>query len=387
MSYFLRIILIIVWLYPSLSNAQAHIRSFADWSGPIPQKHGLKGRVKTITQVQSPITYKKTDWLDGHSGQNYSKEYTKQGLLQKQVSRNDFNEPDEATYYEYTSPGKIRTIRSESLDPNPLWGRTEGQIDYGFDPVKKVYIVWDKRIIMGEPLNKRVETFVDSSNRFAIQREYRQDTLLLQEKRYQWDTHGYITEFASRFNNHVDIRSKPRETDFDSFLQNELAITLSESEKKMMQKSLDSLANAQDSLQKMLPKWSCDTVRNLNQYNKPGRLTESKSYSHNQITHTVSFAYHARATRVVHQSYDQTGKLISETISLQHPVRGYILSDSSRSRNGEKWESRTFNDKDVPRPTYHYRYDAHGNWIEQRLVDATGKQTRSTLIRTIDYYP
>lgn len=387
MSYFLRMILLIVWLYPSLSNAQAHIRSFKDWSGPIPQKHGLKGHVKAITQAQSPVTHKKTDWLDGYSGQNYSEEYTKQGFLRKQVSRDDHNEPDVATYYEYTSQGHIRAIRSESLALNPLWGRTEGQIDHEFDPVKKVYIVWDKRIIMGEPVNRRVETFIDSSNRFVIQREYRHDTLLLQEKRYQWDTHGYITESASRFNNHVDIRSKPRETDFNSFLQNELVITLSESEKKMMQKSLDSLANAQDSLQKMLPKWSCDTVRNLNQYDKSGRLIESKSYSHNQITQTVSFSYHSKDTRVVHQSYDQTGKLISETISLQHPVRGYSLSDSSRFRNGEKWEVRTYNYKDVPRPTYRYRYDAHGNWIEQRLVDATGKQIRSTLVRTIDYYP
>ncbi|MVM37448.1 hypothetical protein GO730_07145 [Spirosoma sp. HMF3257] len=102
-----------------------NIRSFSDWSGMIPQKHNLKGNVKLITQVQSPIVNKKGDWLDGPSGQNYSEEYNKEGFLLKRISHDDFNKPTSADHYEYNSKGQISAFWSETLEVNPLWAVQE----------------------------------------------------------------------------------------------------------------------------------------------------------------------------------------------------------------------------------------------------------------------
>ncbi|MVM37449.1 hypothetical protein GO730_07150 [Spirosoma sp. HMF3257] len=226
-------------------------------------------------------------------------------------------------------------------------------------------------------------------NRFAIQREYKQDTFLVQEQSYKWDAHGFITKHAFRIRKESDDRSNPNKAEIYNFLRKELAVDMSESEKKLVEKSLDSLMHREDSLQNSQPEWSGDTTNYRNEYDNQGRLIRSESHSTNKFTEIVSFSYDTTATKVVRQTYDKTGNLISETISRQHPTQKYILSDTSRHKYGDKWEEKTYNYNfdNTQGPTYSYQYDNHGNWTEQKQVDATGKQIGVALLRTIEYYP
>ena len=383
MSSLFRVVLIFFCLFPLLLSAQARINSSLDWAEPVAQKHGLKGRVKAITQTQSPVTNKKTDWLDGHSGQNYSEEYNKAGFLVKRVSRYDYNEPQHITHYDYRSAGKISAIREESVAPNSLIDRVEGRIEYDFDSVKNVYTKRDKRVIGGKALNKRTETSVDSLKRVSTRHVYKQDTLLVEESRLTWDAHGYLTERASRFLSQSGDSFRLDKAELENFMKNELSMVLSDKEKKL----LDSLVNTRDSLQRILPTWTGDTVQYRNQYDTKIRLVRQEAYRHNQLNDVVSFTYNAAAIRDVRQSYSRAGELISETISLQHPVDHHILSDSSRYKHEGKWETQTYNSKSYPKPVYQYKYDTHGNWIEQKQVDADGKQVGVALVRRIEYYP
>ncbi|GAB4014052.1 hypothetical protein GCM10028808_35200 [Spirosoma migulaei] len=342
-----------------------------------------------ITQVQSPIKNTKGDWFDGPSGQNYSEEYTKLGLLLKRISRDDYNKPTVATHYEYNAKGQITGFWEETLESNPLWGPTGGRIDYEYDPKKYGYIMRDKRIIMGKPMYRRIETSIDSLNRIAIQREYKQDTLLVREQRHKWDIHGNSTEDIIRSRNQPDDRINPRDTSLNNFLRNEFSIELSETEKTLLERSLDSMMHKKDSLQKLQPEWSNFITNVKNKYDNQGRLIRSESHSTNQFTEIVSFSYDTTATQVIRQSYNKTGNLISETISRQHPIHKYILSDTSRHKNGDKWEEKIYNYNfdNVKSPTYQFKYDDHGNWIERKQIDANGKQIGVALVRTIEYYP
>ena len=241
---------------------------------------------------------------------------------------------------------------------------------------------------MGKAQNNRIEMSVDSLNRVFVRRDYKQDTLLVEEQRQKWDKQGYITERASRFRKQVDNMFRPDTAGFEHFVKNELYLNLSESEKKTMKKSLDSLMHKQDSLRNRQPEWTGDTTNYKNLYDSQTRLIRQEEHRrHNQLTDIVSFTYTPEATRVTRQSYNRNGEMISESFRLQHPTEHYILSDTSRFKNGDKWESRTYSSKDYPKPIYCYQYDTHDNWTEQKQVDANGKQIGAALVRRIEYYP
>ncbi|GAB4046825.1 hypothetical protein GCM10028810_27350 [Spirosoma litoris] len=354
----------------------------------VPQKHNLKGKVKLITQVQSPIANKKGDWLDGPSGQNYTEEYSKEGFLLKRIARNDYNQPTLAVHYEYNSQSQVGAFWEETLESKPIWGAMGGRIAYEFDPIKNVYIKRDNRIIMGQPYHRRTESSIDSLNRIAIQREYKQDTLLVKEQNYRWDSNGSITHHAYRTRKQPEERINPTNKDLDRFLQNEFNVKFSEAEKKLLQKSLDSLTHRNDSLYAIQPEWSGDTINYKNAYDSRRRLVRQESFRANQMTEIVNFSYDTTATQIVRQTYDKAGNLISETTSRQHPIHKYILSDISRHKNGDKWEEQIYNySASYTQPIYQHKFDDHGNWIEQKQVDSTGKQIGLALVRTIEYYP
>lgn len=397
MKYPLYIVLIVLTLVPYTSQAQAQIRAY--WGSPIPvtPKHGLKGNVKTITQNQSPITNKPADWLDGYSGQNYSEEYNKQGSLQKRTSFDDYNKPQFSTHYEYSLTGKIRTVWDEVLVPKSRIPLSEGRVNYEFYPAKNLYIIRDNRVIGGMPLNRRTEMQMDSINRTAVKRTYKKDTLLVEDERYTWDKPGYLTEHIIRRRKQVNENPKVDEEELESFM-NEVTNTLSDSAKAVFKAELakskvqlknreDSLKRVEDSLFALKPEWSIDTTVYKNQYDSQARLLRQESYTHHQLTHVDSFTYASEATRRVIQSYDRSGNLRSETISLQHPTKGYFLADTSRYKNAGKWEERVFNHTSITQPIYQYQYDKHGNWIERKQVDTNGRQIGSALVRKIEYYP
>ncbi|GAB4024193.1 hypothetical protein [Spirosoma gilvum] len=397
MKYLLYIVLIVLTLIPSTSQAQAQIRAYWGSAIPVAKKHDLKGNVKTITQAQSPITNKPADWLDGYSGKNYTEEYNKQGFLQKRTSSDDYNKPQVATHYAYSSRGHISAIWDEILAQKSRMPLSEGRISYEFNPTRKLYIIRDKRIIGGIPLNTRTEMRMDSVSRIAVKRTYKQDTLLITEERYTWDKPGYLTGQIVRRRKQVFKMPKVDQAELDAFM-GEITSNLSEAEKaaykaevakgriQMMNRE-DSLKRVEDSLYALQPEWSVDTTLYQNQYDNQSRLLRQKTYNHHQLTDVYSFSYTPETTRRVVQSYDRSGNLVSETISLQHPVKGYILSDTSRYNYTGKWEEHVFDYTNMTKPIYQYQYDKHGNWVEQKQVDANGMQIGSALVRKIEYYP
>jgi len=397
MKYPLYIVLIVLGLTPSHLKAQARISAYWGFSLPVAKKHGLKGNVKTITQTQSPVTNKPTDWLDGYSGQNYSEEYNKQGYLEKRTSFDDYNKPQVATHYAYRSIGEISAIWDEILAQKSRMPLSEGRISYEFNPTSKLYIIQDKRIIGGVPRNTRTEMQMDSANRVAIKRTYKQVTLPIEDERYTWDKPGYLTEHIIRRRKQVNEMPKLGQAELDAFMD-EITSNLSEDEKAafkaeaakekvQLKNREDSLKRVEDSLYALQPEWSVDTTAYRNQYDNQSRLLRQASYKQNRLTEVFSFSYTPEATHRVVQYYDRSGNLINETKSRQHPVEGYILSDVSRNNHAGKWEERVFDYTNITKPIYQYQYDTHSNWIERRQVDATGKQIGSALVRKIEYYP
>lgn len=379
MNWLVRVAFLLLWVWPVPVWAQARIDNLT--SKPVATKHGLKGPVKKLTQTQSPITNKPEDWLDGYSGQNYVEEYDRQGYLQKRIAHDDANKPRSATYYKRDAKGRVTSLRIEELAPGLFSGRTEGRIDYEYDDAHNAFIVRDNRTIMGKALRRRTESVRDTVNRTLTTRTYQQDTLLTEEQRYWWDKYGYVAKQISRYRNLPSTDTKVSKEDLKRLLG-----SLSEKEERV----LDSLTRAQDSLQtqpyKNRPEWTVDSLINQNQYDQQGRLVYQASYRGNRPTHSVRYAYGRDVTQVVYQSFDRDGNLTSENTSRQHPVDRHILTDHSRSKVGDKWETQTFNYENSPKPVYQYRYDTHGNWIEQKPVDAAGKQNGVALVRTIEYY-
>ncbi|GAB3495176.1 hypothetical protein GCM10027341_12170 [Spirosoma knui] len=384
MTRIVRVTLLFVWLFPSFVQAQLHVRSLS-MTGPDVERCDLKGPVRQVTQVQSPITNRKEDFLDGYSGQNFTKVYTKEGLLQTYTSRDDHNKARSVTYNEYNTRNRLVLLRTEQLVPDPIWGVMEaGQIEYAYNAAKNRVVVLDKRTIMGKPVNGRKELLTDSLTRTFVEKEYKQDTLI-REQRYRWDEGGYVVEQISRFRkqppeiNEVDTATLGR-------FKRSLEVDIPQVDKAELDSTLRKLQAEQLASFDASPEWREDTVQYRNQYDAKGRLIEQESRNQNGSRETIRYQYRLEATEVTRQNYNKAGDLTSETISLQHPVHHYILSDRSRRKVGDKWNELTYDSKDYPHPTYRYRYDRHGNWIEQKQVDANGKQIGVALIRTIEYY-
>jgi hypothetical protein len=351
-------------------------------SGPQIERCDLKGPVKQVTQVQSPITNRAEDILDGYSGQNYTKEFTKQGLLRTYTSRDDHNKVRSITYYDYNIRNQLISNRTEEVASNPIWGRMQdGQIDYLYEPTKNLVVVLDKRTIMGKPVNGRKELLTDSSNRTFIEREYKRDSLI-REQRYKWDEQGYVVEQISRFRKQAPFFNEIDTAAFKRSILNDLPNV----DKTELDSTFKALQAEQLTSFKNSPEWKEDTVKYYNQYDTQGRLLKQESRGDKGVSDHVSYRYRPEVTEVTRQTYNQSGELISETISLQHPIHNYILSDRSRRKVGDKWSELNLDSKHHTQPEYRYRYDIQGNWIEQKQVDANGKQIGVTLLRTIAYY-
>lgn len=363
--------------------AQARInRLYGPAMLPETKKHGLKGAVRKITQTQSPVAQKSEDLVDDFSGQNYTEEYNRQGYLQSHTSHDDFNKPRSATHYAYDASNRITASWIESLAPDQFGLRTDGRIDYEYDDARNAFIVRDNRTIMGKAFHKRTETVRDTVSRILTTREYQGDTLLTRDTQYWWDKYGYVTKQISRIRNQPPADSKfSKET-----ITHLLGSPLSEREER----ALDSLMRAKDSLQtrqyRSRPEWLTDTTIHDTKYDKQGRFIHQESFRSGRKTHVISYIYGPDATQVIRQSFDREGNLVSENTSRQHPVDWHILTDSSRHKRDGKWETSTHDYQRYKSPVYQHQYDSQGNWIEQKQVDAAGKQVGPALIRTIDYY-
>lgn len=379
MNHLVRLTLLIGCLWPGHLRAQVRIDNVV--LKPDAKKHGLKGQVWKITQTQSPLSNKSEDLLDGYSGQNYTEEYNRQGYLQKHTYHDDFNKPRSATHYEYDSNGRVTALWIESLAPDQFGLRTDGRIDYEYNPARNAFVVHDNRTVMGKVLHRRTETVRDTINRMLTTHEYQRDTLLTQDQRYWWDSYGYVTKQISRIRNQPSTRTELKKEDFTRLLG-----ALSEQEERV----IDSLMRARDSLEtrqyKSRPEWMVDTTIYHNKYDKQGRFVSQEQYRNNKRTDITRYTYRPDATEVFRQSFDQEGNLISGNTSRQHSVDRHILTDSSRHRIDGKWEISNYNYESYKKPVNQYRYDSHGNWIEQKQIDTAGKQVGPALVRTIEYY-
>lgn len=379
----LRLALLICIVWSGQLRAQVRINGlYKLLMLPKAEKHGLKGRVRVITQRQSPVSQREEDLLDGFSGQNYTEKYNRRGYLQKHISHDDFNKPRSTTNYAYDAGNRVTATWVESLAPDQFGLRTDGRVDYECDDARNAFITRDNRTVMGRILHRRIETVRDTVNRILTSREYRGGTLLTQYTQYWWDNRGYVTKHVSQYRNLPPADSRFSKEDITRLLGS----PLSEREER----ALDSLMRAKDSLQtqryKSRPEWMMDTTIYQNEYDKRGRFIRQELYRNSKRTDVVSYTYGPDATQVIRQSFDRAGNLISENTSRQHPVDRHMLTDSSRHTRDGKWETSTHNYEKAKKPVYQYQYDSRGNWTEQKQVDVAGKQIGPALVRFIDYY-
>ena len=382
MNKFRCVILLGACLWPSVLWAQFHMKNIVQ--RPEVQKHNLKGQVWKITQVQSPVSNKAEDFLDGFSGQNYQEEYNREGRMQKRISCDDANKPRAITRYDYDRDGRVTVFSIEALAPDLFGTYTNGQVTYDYNDARNTFTTHDNRTIMGKALHRRTEVVRDTINRFLMNREYQQDTLLAKEQFYWWDKQGYVTKQISRYRNlpsdDIDLNKDNFKTLFGSLSGQE-------------ERALDSMMRKQDSLKiqqfRNQPEWRIDTTVYQNKYDQLGRITQQETYRNDKKTDASQYVYGLKANQIIRQSYSMKGELLSETFSLLHPTQGYILSDSSRSKNNGQWEARVYKyaDHHKAKSPYRYQYDSQGNWIEQKRVDANGQPIGVALVRKIEYYP
>lgn len=378
--------LLFIFGTPLLLHAQWAVRD----RRPKPQHHRLKGPVRRATQVQSPLSNRRADWLDGYSGQNYTEEYNRAGLLLTRIQRDDFNQPHQAVHYTYDAAGQVETVRDEPFQSGRM-ASTSGAMTYRFNPATNVLTVEDRRIIMGQPVNRRSEVRVDSAKGIYHKREFTNDTVLVQEVVRQWDRRGNPTMHVTRTNRQFEFGFRPARfsaKDLQKFMgevtPGDTAMT------PEIRQALATLNRREDSprlaREKQGTVWAADTVRYRNEYDTQGRLVKQEEIHGGRLVVRKGIVYGKTTRTVTSQSFDRQGQLSSEHVDEEDLTTKAVLKSVSRNRTGDKWEENTYSRPVSEQSVYQYRYDRYGNWIEKKQVKPNGVQPGPALVRSIDYY-